>query len=99
MARNLLWYCHELFLYSFFVWLLEVGASISTSSCTENIHSNALSQFLEMVKKKFEELKNEMPKIEIKGTGVQQLREIDRFLVAHGFELYEEVWGDETQEV
>jgi len=44
-----------------------------------------------MVKKKFEELKNEMPKIEIKGTGVQQLREIDRFLVAHGFELYEEV--------
>ena len=50
-----------------------------------------LSQFLEMVKKKFEELKKEMPKIEIKGTGVQQLREIDRFLVAHGFELYEEV--------
>ena len=53
--------------------------------------SYTLSQFFKMVKEKFEELKGKMPRIEIRGTGLQQLREIDRFLVAHGFELYEEV--------
>jgi len=58
-----------------------------------------LSEFLKMVKEKFEELKKKMPRIEIRGTGLQQLREIDRFLGAQGFELYEEVWDEEDQEV
>jgi len=47
-----------------------------------------LSEFLEMVKKKFEELKKKMPKIEQKESDLLQL---DRFLRAQGFELYEEV--------
>lgn len=54
-----------------------------------------VSQFLDMVKKKFEELKKKMPKIELKGTGLQQLREIDRFLGTQGFKLYNEEWEDE----
>ena len=57
-----------------------------------------LSEFLEMVKKRFEELKKKMPKIEEKGTGFEQLREVDGFLVAQGFELYSVEWDEEDQE-
>jgi len=60
--------------------------------------SYTLSQFFKMVKEKFEELKGKMPRIEIRGTGLQQLREIHQFLRAQGFELYEEVWDEEDQE-
>ena len=61
-------------------------------------HPYTVSQFLEMVKKRFEELKKKMPKIEQKGTGFEQLREVDGFLVAQGFELYRVEWDEEDQE-
>jgi len=59
-------------------------------------HPYTISEFLEMVKEKFEELKKKMPKIEQKELDLLQL---DRFLRAQGFELYKEEWYEENQEV